>query len=57
MPITRKLIQIGGSKAVTIPSSWIDNIEKERGEHIDEVLMELNGDIKIYVLPKDKKNE
>jgi antitoxin component of MazEF toxin-antitoxin module len=49
MPIIRKLIKVGDSKAVTIPSSWLEEIERRLGIPITEVKMELNGEITIYV--------
>jgi len=56
MPIIRKLIKVGDSRAVTIPPSWLEYYEKQRGEPIEEVFMELNGEIKIYVRPKDENH-
>lgn len=47
MPIIRKLVQVGGSKAVTIPKSWIDDIERKTGQKLTELAVEINGVIKI----------
>jgi antitoxin component of MazEF toxin-antitoxin module len=55
MPIIRKLIKVGDSKAVTIPSSWIEEIERRTGKPITEVMMELNGAITIYVEEQPEK--
>lgn len=49
MPIIRKLIKVGNSRGVTIPDTWIEEIEKRTGKIITEVKMELNGIITIYV--------
>jgi antitoxin component of MazEF toxin-antitoxin module len=43
MPLIRSIIDLGNSKAVTIPKSWIDNYEKESGAKITEIAMEVNG--------------
>jgi len=49
MPLIKKLITIGKcSRAVIIPSEWLQYYEKQ-GLSIDEVLMELNGEITLRV--------
>jgi len=58
MPLSRKLIKIGHSKAVTLPSSWIENIERETGQKITELYIEVNGILKVSpVLEKKKGSE
>jgi antitoxin component of MazEF toxin-antitoxin module len=47
MPIVRKITGHGGSRGVTLPASWINLIEKETGQKLREVLMEVNGEIRI----------
>lgn len=42
MPIIRKVIDVGRSKAVTIPKTWLDYYEKEAGKQIEAVAMEVN---------------
>jgi len=42
MPIVRKLIQVGSSKAVSIPKSWIEYYEKETGRKMESLAMEVN---------------
>lgn len=42
MPIIRKIMNVGDSKAITIPKSWLEFYEKESGETITEVTMEVN---------------
>ncbi len=49
MPIIRKLIKVGTSKAVIIPPSWIKCNEDKLGKQIDKLYMELDGIIKISV--------
>lgn len=49
MPMIRKLIKVGDSKAVTIPPDWLEYYKRKFGRDVEEVEMELNGEIKIYV--------
>lgn len=49
MPLIRKLIKVGNSKAVTLPPDWLEYYRRKYGRDVQEVEMELNGDIKIYV--------
>jgi len=60
MPIERKVIKIGNSRAVTIPDDWLRFYEKKYGKPITSVIMELNGVITISVqedgeTPKEKE--
>jgi len=43
MPLIQKIIQIGDSKAVTIPKSWLIFYERQNGQPIKEVSIEVNG--------------
>lgn len=54
MPIIRKVIPIGKtSRAVIVPKSWLETYEKETGQQIREVAMEVNQVLKIRpVLPR-----
>jgi antitoxin component of MazEF toxin-antitoxin module len=55
MPIVRKIFEIGNSKAVTIPKSWLEYFEKEKGVRIEKVAIEVNGVLKVKpVLEKPK---
>jgi len=47
MPIIRKVIEIGNSKAVCIPKSWFEYYEKETGGKIKEVAIEVNRVLRI----------
>jgi hypothetical protein len=47
MPILKKIITHGGSRGITLPSSWIALVEKETGQTLKEVLMEVDGNITI----------
>jgi antitoxin component of MazEF toxin-antitoxin module len=52
MPMLRKVVRVGSSKAVTIPPSWLREIEQRTGQKVDELCMEVNGIIKVY--PQEK---
>lgn len=48
----RKIIKVGNSRAVIIPQDWLKFYEERRGGvPLEEVLMEINGVIKISVEP------
>ena len=54
MPIIRKIIQVGSSKAVSIPISWLKFYEEQNGCEIKKVAMEVNDVLTIRpILPKD----
>jgi antitoxin component of MazEF toxin-antitoxin module len=58
MPIIRKVLEVGNSKAVTIPKSWFEFYEKETGQKISEVTIEVNRELKILpYAPKEKEPE
>jgi hypothetical protein len=53
LPIIRKIIQVGQSKAVSLPKSWLRFYEQQNECKITEVLVEVNGVLKISpVIPK-----
>lgn len=53
MPIVRKIIRVGQSKAVSLPKSWLEYYEKENDCNISEVGIEVNSVLKIFpILPK-----
>ena len=47
MPLIQKVIQIGDSRAVTIPKSWLTYYERQSGQSIKEVSVEVNGKLTI----------
>lgn len=49
MPLIRRLIKVGNSRAVVIPPSWLRYYEEKAGQPIDEILMELNDVITLAV--------
>ena len=58
MPIIRSVIDLGNSKAVTIPKSWITNAEEKTGRKIIALAMEVNGTITIQpIFEKETKQE
>jgi len=57
MPIIRKLIRIGASKAITLPKTWLEYFEKEFGKPIKYVAIEVDRELKIvpYISEKEEK--
>jgi antitoxin component of MazEF toxin-antitoxin module len=58
MPIVKRLIRVGNSRAVTIPNEWLEYYEKERGE-IKYLIAEIDNAL-ILKVPEGtqaKKNE
>lgn len=43
MPLIRKVMDSGTSKVVAIPPSWLRCIEKQTGQEVKEILMEVDG--------------
>lgn len=52
----RKLQRRWGNYVITIPKMWIEYYEKEAGHPIEEVMMELNGEITIYIKAREDKS-
>ena len=57
MPLIQKVIQIGDSRAVTIPKSWLTYYERQCGQSIKEVSVEVNGKLTIRPIFISKKTE
>ena len=57
MPLIRKIIDAGKtSKAVIIPKSWLEYYEKQEGQSIESVAIEVNRVLKISpILQKGKQ--
>lgn len=55
MPLVRRVIDLGDSKAVTIPSTWLKYYEKLLGRPIKEVAIEVNKALIITPLPSEKE--
>jgi antitoxin component of MazEF toxin-antitoxin module len=43
MPLKRKLIDVGNSRAVVIPAEWLKEKEDRTGRQIEYILLEVNG--------------
>ena len=57
MPIIRKLIQVGDSRAMTIPISWLRFYEKERGRKVEAVAIEVDHTLTIEPIFSEKREE
>lgn len=51
MPLVRKLITVGNSKAVIIPRDWLKYHEEQMGQPVEVMLMEVNNIITLAVKP------
>ena len=49
MPLKRRLIKVGNSRAVVIPPDWLRYYEEQSGRPIQNILMELNNVITISI--------
>jgi len=50
MPIIRRLIRIGRSRAVVLPKGWLDYYERQEGKKIEAVIIEVNRKLTIEPL-------
>jgi len=59
MPIIKKLVKTGGSKAINIPKGWLDYCSQQAGQEIRAVSIEVDGDLTIrpYIPPKARVEE
>ena len=57
MPLKRKLIKVGNSRAVVIPPDWLRYYEDKTGQPVEEILMELNNAITLTVEETPTKTE
>ena len=56
MPIIRSIIDLGNSKAVTIPKSWITNAEDQTGKKVVAIAMDVTGTITLQpIFEKENK--
>jgi len=58
MPLIRKLINLRTCKAVTVPKAWLDYLQRETGQEITEIALEVDKVLIISpIIPKkgDKK--
>ena len=54
MPMKKRLIKVGNSRAVVIPRDWLKYYEEKAGQPIKNILMELGNVITISIA---KENE
>lgn len=58
MPIIRKILNVGDSKAITIPKSWIESAEENAGKKIVALALEVDRVITLQpIFAKDKKED
>lgn len=57
MPLRRKVIQVGNSRAVSLPKSWLDFYEKKQGVTIKVVAIEVNHALKIEPIFPEKESQ
>jgi antitoxin component of MazEF toxin-antitoxin module len=58
MPLIQKVIQVGDSRAVTIPKTWLTYYERKNGCAIEEVAVEVDGKLTIRpILKEAPKNQ
>ena len=56
MPLRRKIIKLGNSKAITIPLDWLEEHERRVGHEIDSMLLEVDNVIVLAVPEKEEQN-
>jgi hypothetical protein len=57
MPILRKLTQIGESKGITLPKSWIENAEEQAGKKMVAIALEVDQVITLQPIFEKKLEE
>lgn len=57
LPEIRKIIKLGKGYVISIPSKWLKYQEEKSGSKIDQILLEINGELKIkpYAEKGDRK--
>lgn len=55
MPLIKPLTKIGHSRFIVIPASWLRYHEEKTGRPVEELLMELNGEITLRVRKRPRK--
>lgn len=54
MPIIRSILNLGNSKAVTIPKSWLTNAEDQTGKKVIALALDVNTTITLQpIFEKD----
>jgi len=57
MPLVKRLLKIGNSRMVVLPASWLRYHEEETGRPIEELLMQVNGEITLRVRGKRRSSK
>lgn len=57
MPLKRKIIRVGNSRAVIIPPDWLKYYEEKAGHPIQDMLMEVNNVITLSIQEPFQENE
>jgi len=57
MPLIRKLVQVGGSRGITLPKSWLEYIQKKHGVELKEVAIEVDQVLIIEPIITNKQVE
>jgi len=60
IPLIRKLVKLGNSQAITLPASWLKYLEKQTGQKIKSVAVEVDGVLKVAPIiekepPRDER--
>ena len=55
VPIIRKILNVGDSRAITIPKSWLENAEENAGKKIIALALEVDRKITIEPVFEKKK--
>jgi len=51
MPLIKKIIRVGTSKAITLPPEWLEWVKRETGEELREVALEIDSNLVVIPLP------
>ena len=55
MPLIRKIIKVGGSKAVTLPTEWLRWVKRKTGQEPTEVAIEVDDNLTIIPIVKEQE--
>lgn len=57
MPLRRKIIKLGNSKAITLPLDWLEEHKKRTGQEVEAILLEVDNIITLTVPEVEKKDD
>jgi len=55
MPIIKKVTTVGAGRGICLPKSWLEWIERETGQPLREVLLEIDNSLTIIPLIDGKQ--